>query len=316
MSSFWIVFIILCSLFFIAVLVFFAINIFFFKMSLSRKNLAKNIIKRMMKENLEKFKIDLSWFDGRECENVYIKSSDGLKLKGHFFPKSKTKNLAIICHGYGADWREMMNYAKYFYDRDFSLLLPEMRAHGESEGKVIGMGWPDRLDLKKWIGKMLEKTPDFRIVLFGLSMGASTVCMTVGETLPKNVVCAVADCGYANAYDQFKFVSQRMKLIKPSFAMEIYNNFLKMFFGINLKDYDAEKQLKKAKIPMLFIHGDADDFVPYKNLGKLYSAHPISGHKYMYTIKGAGHAMSFPTDEKRYTQELDNFLDKEFYNKT
>ncbi len=284
-------------------------------MSLSKKNLTKKLIQRTMKENLDKFKIDLSWFDKQKSESMFIQSKDGLKLKGNFFRQSNSNNLAIICHGYGADWREMMNYAKYFYDKNFSLLLPEMRAHGESEGKTIGMGWPDRLDIKKWIEKMLETNSNFQIVLFGLSMGASTVCMTVGEELPPNVVCAIADCGYANAYDQFEFVSRRMKFVLAKFVMKIYNNFLKVFFKIDLKKINAEKQLKKAKIPMLFIHGDADNFVPYENMKKLYDAHPLKQHKYKFTVKGAEHAMSYPINEKEYKKQLDNFLNKEFYKK-
>ena len=315
MSPFWIVFIVVCSLAFLAILAYFVINLCFYKISLSKKNLARNIIQRTMQENLDKFKIDLSWFDKYPSESLYIKSEDGLKLKGNFFKQKDSKNLAIICHGYGAHWKEMMTYAKYFYDKGFSLLLPEMRAHGESEGKMIGMGWPDRLDIKKWIDKMLEIDKDFKIVLYGLSMGASTVCMTVGEDLPDNVSCAIVDCGYANAYEQFEFVSHRMKVIKPSLVMKIYNNFLKVFFGINLKEYSAENQLKKAKIPMLFIHGDADEFVPYENLEKLYSAHPISKHKYKHTVVGAGHAMAYPMDEEGYKKQLDIFLDKEFYKK-
>ena len=315
MSPFWIVLIVLCSLALLGLLFYFGINFFFYKISLSKKNLTRSLINRTMKENLDKFKIDLSWFEKYKSESLFIESQDGFRLKGNFLRQQKSKNLAIICHGYGADYREMMNYAKYFYDKGFSLLLPEMRAHGGSEGNMIGMGWPDRLDIKKWIDKMLEIDKDFKIVLYGLSMGASTVCMTVGEEIPNNVICAIVDCGYANAYDQFEFVSRRMKIINPKLIMKMYNHFLKTFFGVNLKEANAEKQLKKAKIPMLFIHGDADGFVPYKNLKKLYDAHPLADHKDQYTVKGADHAMAYPTDEEEYKNQLDKFLNKEFYKK-
>ena len=97
--------------------------------------------------------------------------------------------------------------------------------------------------------------------------------------------------------------------------MKMYNHFLKTLFGVNLKEANAEKQLKKAKIPMLFIHGDADGFVPYTNLKKLYDAHPLADHKYQYTVKGADHAMAYPTDEEEYKNQLDKFLNKEFYKK-
>jgi fermentation-respiration switch protein FrsA (DUF1100 family) len=180
---------------------------------------------------------------------------------------------------------------------------------------MIGMGWSDRIDIKGWIKTMVDRNPNYEIVLFGLSMGASTVCMTVGEELPKNVKCAVSDCGYANAYEQFRDVVKRIKVVNSKLVMKMYNNFLQKTFDIDLRKYDAEKQLKKAKIPMLFIHGKEDEFVPFENLKILYEAHPSKKHKYIYECDGAKHALSYQTNKREYEKRLGEFLEKEYYKK-
>lgn len=308
MSTFWIIAIIIAGIGFLTVLMYFAFNLFFYYISLARKSLTSKIIQKHLKNNYDKFKFDFEWFEMHDSKVLSIKSNDGYNLVAKYYKKSEGNKLAIVCHGYGADYREMGLYVKYFYNNGYNVLIPQFRAHGESEGKRIGMGWPDRLDLKKWIDSMVKINPDCKIVLFGLSMGASTVCMTVGENLPKNVKCAISDCAYANAYDQFAFVSTKMKIC-PKFIIKMYNSFLKMAFKINLKNFDAIKQVKKAKVPMLFIHGTEDEFVPFENLQKLYDAYP-GKTKNKYACKNALHAMSYPSNEKEYEKVLETFLKK------
>lgn len=312
MSVFWIVVLSIVGLALLGVVFYFSINLIFYNISLSKNNITRLIIKSRMKKHYKEYKIDFSWFSKHQGKTFTIKK-DGLKLVGNFYERKRRSLLAIVCHGYGADFKEMSEYVKYFYNRGFNVFLPELRAHGKSEGNRMGMGWADRLDLKKWIEFMLEINPKFQIVLFGLSMGASTVCMTVGENLPSNVKCAISDCAYDNVYDQFEFVSKRLKGVSSKLIMKMYNNFLMHAFDINLLRFDAIRQVKKAKVPMLFIHGDQDEFVPYENLKKLYDAHPLKNHKYIYTCPGARHAMSYATDEEEYKKQLTNFLEKEFY---
>ena len=314
MSTFWLVCIIIWSVAFLGVLIYFGLNLFFYRLSLSKNSITRKILQYHIKNNYDLYAIDLDWFEKHKVTMLSRKASDGTLLYGNFYERKGNK-LAVICHGYGADFREMCIYAKYFYNRGFSVLLPEFRGHGRSEGKVIGMGWLDRMDVKGWIEYMVERNPDYKIALFGLSMGASTVCMTVGEELPKNVKCAISDCGYANAYEQFEDIVKKIKVVSSKMVMKMYNNFLQRAFYINLKNYDAVKQLKKAKIPMLFIHGNKDEFVPFENLQKLYDAHPSEKHKYIYVCDGAKHALSYQTNKREYEKRLGEFLEKEYYEK-
>lgn len=280
-----------------------------FKIALSRKSTAKRIVNKTMAKSLENYKINLCWWDKFEFEELsIITKNDGLKLVGHYLSRGGNK-LAIIVHGYGADYREMQKYAKYFLDKNYDILAVENRTHGKSEGKMMGMGWLDRLDLLQWIDLMVEKNPDYQIVLMGLSMGASTVCMASGEQLPSNVKAIVSDCGYANAYDEFKYVFKSKAHLPAWPILNIFNLYLKTSYKFDLKEADAVKQLKKCKLPVLFIHGDADKFVPVENVHKL-SAAVADEQKQVYIVKGADHAMSYPLAELDYEMQLKKFLNK------
>lgn len=279
-----------------------------FRIALSRRSTAKRVVNKTMKKTIDNYKIDFCWWDKFQFENLSLISKDGLKLVGHFLPNS-SNNLAIIVHGYGADYREMQNYAKLFVEKNYNILVVENRAHGNSEGRFMGMGWLDKNDLLQWISLCLEKNPNYKIVLMGLSMGASTVCMASGEKLPSNVKGIISDCGYANVFEQFKYVF-RSKAHLPTWPLlNIFNVYTKSIYKFNMKEADAVSQIKKSKLPFLFIHGDSDKFVPTENVYKLASAVPDE-RKDIYIAKGADHAMSYPINPLEYERHVNKFLNK------
>lgn len=310
MSVKLLIFLIIFGVAIIFVLCYFGLNLLFFNLSLSKNSLTKIILSKRMKKHYKEYNIDYDWFEKIKMEKLEIKR-EKISLKGNLIEVKNSNKLAIICHGYGADYREMSEYAKFFNKNGFNVFLPILRAHGESDGKIIGMGWEDRLDIQAWIEFLIEKNPDYEIVLFGLSMGATTICMTVGENLPQQVKCAISDCGYANAYTQFEDVLKKAKFLHRKIIMKGYNNFLVQGLDIDLKGFDAVKQLKKAKIPMLFIHGTDDEFVPFYNLDVLYNA-CASKRKYKYVCDGAKHAMNYVKDKKEYEKVIKDFLNREF----
>ena len=263
-----------------------------------------------MAKNLDVFKIDAEWWDKMPFEEVAIKSEDNLKLVGHFLAcENSSDKLAILVHGYGGVYKEMYNYAKMFLKRNYDILAIELRAHVNSEGDMIGMGWLERLDLLKWIDFMVERNKNYKIALFGTSMGASTVCMALGEKLPTNVKLAISDCAFDNAWRELSYVYTYHTHIPAKFLMSIFNNYLKRTKHFDLKMVDAVTQLKKAKLPILFIHGSKDTFVPTEMVYRLAEAVPKS-QRDLYVVEGAEHIMSYPTDPKAYEKKVDNFLKK------
>ncbi len=282
-----------------------------FKVSLARKGTVKEGLKKSRRKkikNKEKEMVeDYSWWDKVDAQKLTIEN-DGLKLCGHLVNLNSSKT-ALLVHGYGSYYKEMADYAELFIRRGFNVLAIECRGHGNSEGDMVGMGWLDRLDILKWIDLLLTQNNSQKIVLFGVSMGASAVCMTLGEKLPSNVVCAVEDCGFDNVYKEFSYIYHRATLLPPSLLMKTFNSFTKRAKNFDMKMADAVKQLKKSNIPVLFIHGGKDNFVPTEMLFSLADAVPES-RKMVYVCEEAAHTKSYHTDPSTYKRKLDHFLSK------
>lgn len=251
-----------------------------------------------------------SWFQ-KNKKDVFIKSNDELWLHGCFFesPKSDGKFM-LVFHGYSGQAYQMRGYVKDLFDMGYSVLAPDARAHGKSEGAVRGMGWLERKDALLWLDWLVQKDENCQIGLFGVSMGAATVMMTCGEELPKNVVAAVEDCGYSSVWDEFRYQIKNYHL--PSFPLLYLASLITEHrAGYGFKEASCTEQLKKATLPMLFIHGTADAFVPFDMLENVYSAKE-NGYKEKLEVQGAGHALSSSKDRELYQKTVRSFLQKQF----
>ena len=241
--------------------------------------------------------------------NEYITSFDNLKLHGYkILNEIPTNKWVISVHGYTSQGLDMSGYARNFYEMGYNILIPDLRAHGKSEGDYIGMGWDDRLDIIEWINLILKFDATSEIVLHGVSMGAATVSMTSGEKLPNNVKAIIADCGYTSVWEQFSHQLDVLYSL-PSFpVMNASSVVTKIKAGYTLKEASTLKQVAKSKTPILFIHGDEDDFVPYSMMDELYNA--TSSEKEKLTIEGAGHAKSSKVNPELYWSTIEKFTNK------
>lgn len=220
---------------------------------------------------------------------------------------------AILCHGYSGTPDEMAKYALRFAQRGLRTLLPAMRGHELSEGRYIGMGWLERRDLIGWINWVIERDPEASILLMGVSMGAATVMMTVGEPdLPGNVVAAIEDCGYPSVWDEFMDNACSLYHAPAAVATPVLNvmsAICRVRAGYGFREASAVGSLGRARIPMMFIHGGADTFVPTRFLDINYEA-CASPDKECLEIPGAAHAMSASTDPDRYWRAVGAFVDR------
>ncbi len=236
-------------------------------------------------------------------KQYYVLATDGLALYGNVFVQPEfTHKWAIVVHGYCGYGEQMNGVAKKFYEAGYNVLLPDLRGHGKSDGKYIGMGWHDRLDIVNWIGKIVKGDVCSEILLYGLSMGASTILMASGENLPDNVKCIIEDCGYTSVYDQLRY--QYKKIVKlPTFPMfQLINHICKKKAGYSFYEASAEKQVQKCKTPILFIHGEQDSFVPTDMVYRLYGQAKCT--KDILVVKSAGHGVSANVDEKNYWDKI------------
>ena len=254
---------------------------------------------------------DIDWIlNNPNQTEEYINSFDNLKLHSYkILNENKTNNWIISVHGYGGDSKKVSTYARHFYDMGYNVLLPDLRGHGQSEGEYIGMGWHDRLDIINWINYILEEDKNANIMLHGVSMGAGTVTMVSGEKLSKNVKGIIADCGYTSAWDQFSYQLKTIFNLKEFPILQVSDLFAKVKAGYSIKDASAIEQVKKSNIPILYIHGDKDTFVPYYMMQELYDATP-SKEKQMLTIKGAKHAKASEVNPKLYWKTIYEFTNK------
>lgn len=240
-----------------------------------------------------------------------IKSDEGYSLKAYeILNNNNSHKWVITIHGYRGKSTEMSNYAYYFYNEGFNVLMPDLQGHGLSEGNYIGMGYRDRLDILKWIDLIIEQDPEAKIVLHGVSMGGATVMMTTGEKLPENVVCAIEDCGYSNVYEQFDYIVRHvLSLPFPKIIMSASDLSVRANLGVSLKDMDSISQLKKSTTPTLFIHGSEDTFVPFYMLDEVYNANP-NLERQKLVIEGASHACSATVNPELYFSTVFEFIAK------
>ncbi len=219
-----------------------------------------------------------------------------------------TGRTAIIVHGY-TDCAVRMLMIGYLYNRDlgFNILLPDLHGHGESEGRDVRMGWSDRFDVLRWAEVANELFGgDTRMVVHGISMGAAATMMASGEQLPEYVRCFVEDCGYTSVRDQFAG-EPRKQFGLPAFPLlDVADALCRLKYGWGFREASALRQVAHCTRPMLFIHGDADDYVPTAMVYPLYEAHP--GDKELWVVPGAAHALSYRDNREEYTRRVRDFV--------
>ncbi|MRG86792.1 alpha/beta fold hydrolase [Salinibacillus xinjiangensis] len=249
------------------------------------------------------------WVADQDFEEWELESFDGLKLKGYFLEaKEPTDKTVIFAHGYLGNGKQMGLYGQYYYEQlGYNIFTADMRGHGQSEGDYIGFGWHDRLDYLDWIDMVMAKQgPSTEIVLHGVSMGAATVLMTSGEELPSNVKAVVADSPYTSVYDLFKYQMNRMYNLPAFPVLPSTSLVTDLRAGYSLTEASALKQVKKADVPILYIHGNDDAFVPTTMSRELYENTKSDAE--LITFDGSSHGEAFVIHEEKYVDKLNQFL--------
>lgn len=222
-----------------------------------------------------------------------------------FFVDRGSSRTAIVVHG----WRDCA--IKFFWlariyehELGYNVVMPELHGCGESEGEAIQMGWKDRLDVMQWMKTFQADT----MVVHGVSMGAATTMMLSGEQMPEGIkdLCFVEDCGYTCVWDEFAGqLKEQFGL--PEFPLMHSTSLLcRLRYGWSFDEASALKQVSKCHYPMLFIHGDADTFVPSQMVYPLYEAKPEP--KQLWLASGAEHAQSYKEHKTEYISRIKAFL--------
>lgn len=243
-------------------------------------------------------------------EEFSIESFDGLRLYGKYYEFAPGAPVELMFHGYrGTAERDLSGGVHRCFRLGRSALVVDQRCSGKSDGHVISFGINERRDCLKWIDFAISHFgKDVKLILTGISMGASTVLMAAGQKLPENVIGVLADCGFNSAKDIIGKVIGDMGLPKgPSYPFvklgaRLYGHF-------DLEEYSAEKAMESCTVPTIFFHGEADDFVPWE-MSRINYERCIARKK-LVIIPGAAHGLSFPAAPELYLEALREFFGPE-----
>lgn len=244
--------------------------------------------------------------------DTFVVAEDGLKRHAFILTHPEATGTTVVVHGYCDNSARMMRYYYLHYEvLHRNCLVPDLYAHGLSEGKNVRFGWLDRLDVRDiWLPMAHSLWPDQKMVQHGLSMGGATTMMTSGEEIPDSLrlLGFIEDCGYSNTYE---LMTEKIKteVGLPAFPfLDAANILCQWRYGWSMKEADSMKQLAKCKRPMLFIHGDTDTYVPFYMLQKNYDA-KTQGYKEMWVAPGSEHAQSIHDHWEEYISHVKNYLE-------
>lgn len=238
-------------------------------------------------------------------QNVQIQSFDGLTLHGKYYEYAPGAPVELMFHGYrGSGERDLCGGVQRAFALGRNAMIIEQRGSRGSDGNVITFGINESRDCRDWVDFTIGYLgPDVKIILTGISMGATTVLIAAGRELPTNVVGVLADCGFSSAEDIIRIVIRRMGL--PGAAYPFVRLGARIFGHFDLHETSAMEAIRNCRVPVIFFHGEDDDFVPcdmsrinYENCASI---------KKLCTIPGAGHGLCYPVDPDGYLNALREF---------
>lgn len=268
-----------------------------------------NIFRKKSVENdREKliFKRNEDFISSFRCSEITINSVDGVPLVARLFTR-KSNDWTVLCHGFCGNGANMSVIAEYFYNLGYNVLIPDAYGHGSSGGKYRGMGHRDSLDLRLWTEYIVKIDGLAKIVLFGMSMGGSTVLTYSGREPIENVVAVISDSGFASIKGEMSATIKKRMRIGGKILLDFVSLVAYLMTGYSFAEKNsAINAVKHSDVPTLFIHGTRDEVVPFEMMGKMFKA--CSAKKERKIIIGAGHTAGSVYAAEEYFGAINGFL--------
>lgn len=242
--------------------------------------------------------------------DTFITGRGDCRLHAMFLPAERpVRRTAVVVHGYSASPYNVMMLIRMYRDSlGFNVLAPSLRHHYLSGGDYVQLGWKDRLDLLQWSEAAHGIFNDTLQVFHGVSMGAATVMMASGEETPDYVRGFVEDCGYSDAWDEFRYIARRY-FKRDSLLVRNIDRITERRFDMDIREVSCSGQLAKCPKPMLFIHGNRDELVPVEMVYRNFDA-KTQGYKEIWISPGSAHSRAYPDHPAEYTARVRKFLEK------
>lgn len=247
------------------------------------------------------------WLKDHKASDVWIDSSDRLRLHGFWVPAKNPKGTVLFAHGYRSTYLVDFSLAMdYYHNVGMNLLIPDQRAHGKSEGRIITFGVKESDDMLRWANYHNVSLGKYPLILSGLSMGASTMMYLADQDLPDNVRGIIADCGFTSPKEIISTVFRNVTHLPPWFSLWATDLCARAFGRFSLNERDSRRSLHNSKVPVILFHGTADDFVPCEMTKQAYAA--CNEPKRMMLVDGADHGVSFVVDHDGYIKAIQEFF--------
>jgi len=245
-------------------------------------------------------------FDDLEKQEIYLDSQYDYKIHGLFFTNNNSKKIIILCHGITWSLYGSAKYMDMFMKRGFAVFIYDHRNHGLSGGCDTSFGYYEKFDLKKCTDYLFDKFGEDIIVgLHGESMGAGIVLQNIA--IDERIKFCIADCGYSDAEDLFKHRLEKDYNIKRFPLIKLSSKITKLRVGWEFKDVSPITTLPMVKTPILFIHGEDDDYVPAFMCKQMYKVK--KGFKDIYIAPNSGHVEAYWKNKDEYEKRVDRFLE-------
>lgn len=248
-----------------------------------------------------------AYLAGVETESITAEGYDGTRLFARYLPAEKPRRIIIAMHGWrSAWWKDFGLIAKFWHEQNCSILFCDQRAQGNSEGSYMGFGLLERHDCARWVELMHEREPSLPIYLAGISMGGATVLMASSLGIEDRVCGIIADCAFTSPHAIWKHVVESNFHVSYGIIGRVACRICKRTIGYGSRDFSTVDAMKQNKIPVLFVHGESDHFVPMEMTRESYET--CQAEKRLLTVPDADHAMSYFVGKKEYEAALLDFF--------
>ena len=250
--------------------------------------------------------------------NMKLTTSDGLKIAAYEVFKPSPKAVVIFLSGIqNPSVTAFFGHAALLQKNGYASILCEMRAHGESEGDVICVGYKEYLDVKAVVEyiKSNDKYKNVPVVVYGFSMGGAAAINAVGE-IPE-IDGLVSMSAFSSWEDTFCDNMANMGM--PKFICDVEKPFVKIYsgfkYGFNSINISPKNEIKKlGDRPALLYHSKEDSQIPFSSFERIIKNAPEEVETWVKDGDFHFPTVSFdrPEDDTEYSKLLISFLDRHF----
>ena len=248
------------------------------------------------------------WLHANDREVVCMTAGDGARLYAHYFPAENAKATILEFHGWHGSWDfDFSASAPCWHERGYNLLIVEQRGQGQSDGKYMTFGIAEQADVSQWVSWYQEHyDAQIPILIAGISLGGATVLMASDRDYPPQVKGIVADCGFSSGYEIVRYVGASFFHMPEHPMCDGINAWCRRRLGLDLRDHSALEAVRRAKLPIFFVHGQEDTFVPWQMSVAMHLA--CTSRKELWLVEGAGHGQSFLVEPQEYLDRVEKFF--------